>query len=106
MISVEKALSIYTDHITNGLSFDVNDFHDKMIEEDYEEFLGLTEFTDLVLDTKDISRYQTIFEELNALKESVYDMPSVANFRTDKGSPTDEAQKTIDKIFDEEFKDE
>ena len=106
MISVEKALSIYTDNVTNGLSFDVNEFKDKMTPEDFEELMDLAKFTDLVLDTRSISRYQSIFENLNSYKESFYDMPSAANFRTDKGAPTDEAQKPKDKLFDEEFGDE
>jgi len=107
LLNVDKALSLFTDSILKGEDVKVEDFKENMSNEDYTEFCELASFTELLRDSQDFNNHETKFEDLHKLKESIYDIPKVANFRTDEGGqPTKEAQDNIDKLFEEEFTDE
>ncbi len=107
MISVEEALGEYTDKITNGQNCSVETYRSEMNEQDYKEFIELAEFVSLVNDANIQKQNQSLFEKLNDYKMQLYEnAKEAANFRTEDGDASQEAQDNLDKIFEEEFKDE
>jgi hypothetical protein len=106
MLSVDKALSIFTDSRNKGKAVDIEEFKEQMSVDDYAEFLELISFTTLLIETDSYSQYDKIFEKLDIYKEEIFNLPSVANFRTTGGKATKDAIDKIDKIFEEEFGDE
>ena len=106
MISVDKALSIYTDNIIKDKNYNANEFRDQMTQDDFSEFIELAQFADLVMKDDDTKRYEGIFKQLNDHKHAIYDVPTAANFRTIDGRASMEAEKNVERIFDEEFKNE
>ncbi len=107
MLNIDKALSLYTDCILKGEDCKLEDFKNDMSSEDYAEFCELASFTEILKDAQDYNLFEMRFEELHRYKESIYDIPAAADFRTEEGGKsTKKAQENLDKLFDEEFPDE
>lgn len=106
MITIDYALRIYTDMLNSGDNIEIGYFKDNLSAKDFEEFKELIPFIALIKSSKETQRFQTIFSKVNAHKESIYDLPSVANFRSKRNSNSEEATKKLNQIFDEEFGDE
>lgn len=106
MITIDYALRIYTDLLNAGDNIDEKYFKDNLSINDFAEFQELTPFIAILKSSKEIDKFQTIFKKVDSHKESIYNLPSAANFRSQRNSKTDEATKELDKLFDEEFGDE
>ncbi len=107
MLSIDKALSLYTDALSRGENPSVESFKNQLSVDDYLEFCDLASFGDLLISNEEAKQTQRIFDQLNQYKVQIYDnTPAVANFRSVSGNASEEAKENIDRIFDEEFKDE
>ena len=105
-MTIDYALRIYTDMVNNGESIDDKYFQSNLNSDDYKEFQELVPYIALIKSTKMVDKFQKVFEKVNKYKESMYDMPSVANFRASRTSDDELAKSEVDRIFDEEFGDE
>lgn len=92
--------------INAGENIDNAYFQTNLSKEDFEEFQELSPFITLIKSTKLSDKFQKVFERVNEYKESICDIPSAANFRSQRNSNNEDATKELDLIFDEEFGDE
>lgn len=106
MITIDYALRIYTDMLNVGDIIEIDYFKENLSTKDFEEFQELTPFINLLKSSKVTQKFKTVFSKLDAHKESIYNSPSAANFRSQRNSNSEEATKILDQIFDEEFGDE
>jgi len=106
MITIDYALRIYTDMLNAGDNIEISYFMENLNAKDFEEFLELTPFINLIKSTKLSDKFQIIFGKVDAHKEATYNLPSAANFRAKRTSDSEEATKKLDDIFDEEYGDE
>ena len=105
-MTIDYALRIYTDMINAGENIDIAYFQSNLSKDDFAEFQELTPFIALIKSTKLNDKFQKTFEKVNEYKETLYDMPSAANFRLQKQSDNEDTLKKLDQIFNEEFGDE
>ncbi len=106
MITIDYALRIYTDMLNAGDNIDIKYFKDNLSINDFKEFEEITPFIALLKSSKETDKFKTIFNKVDAHKESIYNLPSAANFRSQRNSETDAATKKLNETFDEEFGDE
>ncbi len=110
MLSVEKALGIYTDMLNANEKIDLNYFKKQLSEANYAEFLELIEFVKLGKSVKTTSDFDKKFDELDKFKEKHYlnesSQPYAIGFRGEKDACDKEAMNKVDEIFKEEFGDE
>lgn len=107
MISVEEALGEYTDKIINKQDCSLETYRTKMDKKEYKEFVELAGFISLINDSNEQKKNMESFQKLNDYKMQLYDnVNETSNFRTEDGDASHEAQDNLDKIFEEEFKDE
>jgi len=106
MMTIDYALRIYTDMVNAGENIDISYFQDNLSKDDFKEFQELTPCIDLIKSVKLNDKFQKTFKKVNDYKETLYDIPSAANFRSQRHSDNEDAAKKLDKIFDEEFGDE
>jgi len=106
MITIDYALRIYTDMLNAGENIDMEYFKKNLSDKDFKEFQELTPFINLLKSTKVTNKFKKIFDKVDAYKESMYNLPSAANFRSQRNSNSEEATKKLNQIFDEEFGDE
>ena len=108
MLSIEKALGIYTDRLNANEKIDLNFFKKQLSEADYAEFLELIEFVKLSKSVKVTNDFEKKFAELDKHKDKYYsnDLPQAAGFRGDRDACDNEAADKLDEIFEEEFGDE
>lgn len=108
MLSIEKALGIYTDKLNVNEKIDLNYFKQQLSKADYDEFIELIEFVKLGKSVKATSDFDKKFAEFNKYKNEHYSnkLPQASGFRSEKGADDKEAMDKLDKIFKEEFGDE
>lgn len=108
MIILDQALGIYTDKINAGEEIDINYFIQNLNQEDIKDFEELSEIIKLTMSISYTKKFQDFFNELDSYKEQFYSLPSTVNFRKEskERDKDDAAQRTIDKLFDEEFGDD
>lgn len=106
MITIDYALRIYTDMLNAGDKIDIGYFKGNLSVKDFEEFQELTPFINLLKSSNVTQKFQTVFDRVDAHKESKYKLQSAANFRSQRNSNSEEATKKLNQIFDEEFGDE
>lgn len=106
MITVDYALRIYTDMLNAGDNIDMSYFKENLSIKDFKEFQELIPFINLLKSSKVTEKFQTVFSKVDAHKKSIYNLPSAANFRSQRNANSDEATKRLNQIFDEEFGDE
>ncbi|MDR3585666.1 MAG: hypothetical protein P4L59_10115 [Desulfosporosinus sp.] len=106
MITIDYALRIYTDMLNAGDKIDIGYFNENLSVKDFEEFQELTPFINLLKSSNVTQKFQTVFSRVDAHKESIYELQSAANFRSQRNSNSEEATKKLNQIFDEEFGDE
>jgi hypothetical protein len=106
MMNIDYALRIYTDMINNNEPIDLKYFKDNLGEEEYNEFIETIPFINMIKSLKVTDKFKEMFEKVNAYKDELYALPSVANFRTDKSAASKDVSEKVDAIFEEEFGDE
>jgi hypothetical protein len=108
MLSIEKALGIYTDMLNANEKIDLNYFKKQLSHADYTEFLELIEFVKLGKSVKATSDFDKKFDELDKYKDKHYsnELPRVSGFRGEKDACDKDAIDKLDEIFKEEFGDE
>ncbi len=108
MLSVEKALGIYTDKLNTDEKIDLRYFEENLSDIDYKEFLELIKFVKLGKSIKVTDEFDKKFKELDKYKEEYYSKnpPQAAGFRGDEDSCDKEAQDKLDDIFKKEFDNE
>ncbi len=108
MLSIEKALGIYTDKLNANEKIDLNYFKQQLSKADYDEFIELIEFVKLGKSMKTTNDFDKKFAELDKHKDKYYsnELPKALGFRAEKGTNDKEAMDKLDKIFKEEFGDE
>lgn len=100
-MDIATALSIYTDKIIDGEYIDKETFAEKLSKEDFYDFLDEAKTIDLLFSYRRTENFDVMFKKIDKYKNTVCDMPMVANFRSDGIS--DEDKKEIEGIFDELF---
>lgn len=104
MITIEQALSQYTDMV-NSNSVDMKFFNTNLNEKDKKEFHELAESIDLLSSYQSFIKFNQLFEKLDVYKNDIYNnLENVANFRGN--SIKEETKSKLDEIFNEAFKDE
>jgi hypothetical protein len=110
MITIEKALTIYTDIINNGEEVNLNYFKNNLSKNDYNEFSNSIKSINLCKSLVVTKKFNKIFEKINNYKEELYPSSSISNFRSNNSSNVNkecnELEDKINKIFEEEFEDE
>lgn len=108
MLSIEKALGIYTDKLNANEKIDLNFFKKQLSEADYAEFLELIEFVKLNKSVKTTNDFKKKFTKLDEYKDKYYsnDLTQAAGFRGNRDACDREAVDKLDEIFEEEFGDE
>lgn len=108
MLSINKALGIYSDKLADGEKVDIIEMSKLVDNNEREEFIELAEFVEMASLLKATESFNKIFEKLNDYKEDYYSYcnvsESAANFRSEKGKTGN--KDIVDKIFDEAFGDE
>lgn len=104
MITIEQALSQYTDMI-NSNSVNMKFLDSNLNEEDKKEFHELAKSIDLLDLYQSSIEFDKLFEKLDMYKNDVYNtLDNVANFRGN--NIKEETQSKLEQIFDEAFEDE
>jgi len=106
MITIDYALRVYTDMLIDSDDIDMTYFQSNLSVEDFEEFKELIQFINILKASKANEQFQKIFDKVDAHKETIYNLPSVANFRARHDSDSANAIEKLNQIFDEEFSDE
>ncbi len=108
MLTVEKALGIYTDKLNSNEKIDLTFFEKKLTEEDYKEFLELIEFVKLAKSTQTNNSFDKMFSKIDKFKNECYEeqLPNASGFRKNKGADAKEAMDNLEKLFKEEFGDD
>lgn len=104
MLTIERALSRYTDEILAGGGNCIDGIMNELSMEDRKEFIESAALIRALYYQNQSSKFIDVFEKVNQRKEELYDsMPRAVDFR---GKGDDEAVSEIENIFNEEFKDE
>lgn len=104
MLTIERALSRYTDEVLAGGGNCIDDIINELTMEDRKEFVESAALIRVLHQQNQSSKFIDVFEKVNQRKEKLYDsMPRAVDFR---GKGDDEAISQIEDIFNEEFKDE
>lgn len=104
MLTIERALSRYTDEVLAGGGDCIDDIMDELSTGDRKEFIESAALIQALYYQNQSSKFIDVFEKVNQRKEELYDsMPRAVDFR---GEGDDEAISEIENIFNEEFKDE
>ncbi|MEG0835432.1 MAG: hypothetical protein RR413_08300 [Christensenellaceae bacterium] len=106
MITIDYALRIYTDQVNMKESIDLDFYKGQLTASDFKEFEELIPFIGLAKASKTTATFKEVFLRVDARKNEIYNVSSVANFRAEKIAVTQETLDKIDVIFDEEFSDE
>lgn len=106
MLSIEKALGIYTDKLNAGEKIDLNYFKNNLSKEDYKEFLDLIEFVKLAKAPKKTETFKNMFSVIDKKKNEYYGdgKEQASGFRKcSKDKKSKDVEDKLEKIFDEEF---
>ena len=108
MLSIEKALWIYQEKLNADEIIDLNYFKQELNETDYTEFLDLIKYVKLSKSIQKSEDFENRFKKLIKYKNEKHpkEYKKASGFRTKKGICDKEAQDKLDKIFEDEFKDE
>lgn len=107
MMSIERALSLYTDSVNDNEPIDMEYYQKNLSKDDYHEFCELIEILNLIKSREMTKRYNKIFEDVDTYKNELYNqMNTASNFRSEKDADLSKASKNLDELFDEEFGDE
>lgn len=103
MLTIDTALTLYTDQITKDNNIDTEKIIRQLSPGDVKEFLESAEAVRLICAFQCGKKFDEFFDELDRYKNEVCNLPKAADFRGKGGA---EAEKQIDNIFREEFGDE
>lgn len=104
MITIEQALSQYTDMI-NSNSINIKFLNSNLNEKDKKEFHELAKSINLLDSYQKSIKFDQLFEKLDMYKNDIYNtLDNVANFRGN--SIKEETKCRLDQIFNEVFEDE
>ena len=108
MFSLESALSIYTDKLNAEEEINLDNFYKNLQMNDIDEFNEMIEVINLAASIPYTDKFMKLFEEINDYKEKLYSIDAAGNFRKDNNlaGSNEDAQRTLDSLFDEEFPDE
>lgn len=104
MISIEYALDKYTDLINEKQSIDFEYFKSELLPNDYIEFMDEIKYINIIKSNSVTKSFKQLFEKIDEYKNELYQVDNVVNFRSKVTN--DDTIKKIEKIFEEEFKDE
>lgn len=103
MLTVDNALTLYTDQIIQNNDADTNIIIRQLDPADVDEFLESAKSIRVLCAFRRGKKFDDFFAELNEYKEEIEALPTAADFR---GKGGDEVEKQIDAIFHEEFGDD
>lgn len=106
MITIDYALRIYTNQVNANEAIDMAFYKQQLSVVDFNEFEELIPFIGLLKSSKITQGFKDIFARVDAHKKTIYNLQSVANFRADKNTVTENTLEKINAIFGEEFDDE
>lgn len=106
MMILDKALSIYTDLLNSNEFIDMDYFKSNLSTSDFDEFLELIEIINSIKSIKNTSNFEKVFSTIDDYKDDIYNTPQVANFRMCEDLEEEEILDELDRIFEEEFRDE
>lgn len=101
MLNIEKALSVYSDKLSEKIEVNVQEIARQLREADQKEFLELAEIVEMTMQINTTNEFETFFGKLDAQKEKLYSYDNVANFHSEKGA--EQNSDVIDRLFEEEF---
>lgn len=101
MLNIEKALSVYSDKLSEKIEVNVQEIARQLPEADQKEFLELAEIVEMTMQINTTNEFETFFGKLDAQKEKLYSYDNVANFHSEKGA--EQNSDVIDRLFEEEF---
>jgi len=101
MISIEKALGIYTEKINNNEKIDLKYFESELKESDYIEFLELIKYVKLAKAGIRLKEDKELFEKFDKYKNEYYAIRKNDDKVNDK-----EAMESLNRIFEEVFRDD
>lgn len=103
MLTIDTALTLYTDQITQDKNIDTEKIIRQLSPSDVKEFLESAEAVRLICAFQRGKKFDEFFDELDKYKNEVCNLPTAADFRGKDGA---EAREQIDSIFNEEFRDD
>lgn len=103
MMTVDRALTLYTDQIASNNNFDINELIKQLAPDDVQEFLEAAEAVRVLHAFQQGNKFDHFFVELNKYKSDLYSYSTAVDFR---GKNDDEVKDQVDRLFDEEFDDE
>lgn len=110
MLSLDYALRLYTDSLNTNQSPNITYYKENLTKFDYEEFLDLIDFVNIVRTIKETENFEKIFHEVDSYKQNYYgvneDLKGVVNFKSESKDIDADTLSFINKLFDEEFDDE
>lgn len=108
MLSLDKALWIYQEKLNKGECIDLNYFKQELNEKDYSEFLDLIKYVKISKSLQISDDFEKRFKKLIKLRNEKYpkDLKEASGFRTENGECDEEAKEILDKLFEDEFKDD
>lgn len=108
MLSIEKALWIYQEKLNADEVIDLNYFKKELNERDYAEFLDLIKYVKISKSIQKTEDFEKRFKKLIQYKNEKCpdDLKQASGFRTENGICDKDAQDKLDKLFEDEFKDD
>lgn len=100
MLSIDRALTLYTDQITLENDVDTEKFIRQLNPTDVKEFLKSAEAIRILYAFQRSKKFDDFFSKLDRYKNEVYNLPAAANFR---GKSDREVEEQVDSIFKKEF---
>lgn len=104
MLSIEQALSQYTEAILSGEDADLDSFLQRLQPCDRDEFSSSAQLISMLANHKTGKRFDSVFKKINQRREETFgEEQNVVDFR---GVGDNETMKIVEQIFDEEFNDD
>jgi hypothetical protein len=106
MLTIEKALELYTDKLNANESIDLDWFKSELPDADYAEFEELIPIIGIAKSTKEKESFDKLFDKINNTKIEFAEefLPKAAGFRVGDSVGDKEAIDALGNIFNEEFK--
>lgn len=103
MLTIEHALTRYTDEVLAGNSNCISSILEELPSKEHKEFLESAMIIQALYSQKYTSKFESVFEMVNKRKIEIYNsMPRAVDFR---GCGDDETISQVENIFREEFGD-
>lgn len=109
MLSIEKALELYTDKLNAGEQIDLAWFRAQMTAEGFAELQELIPFVKLGKSVKETDKFEKLWgkiDQTNVEFAEENQLPKASGFRIGSGTEDAEAMENLDQIFREEFGDD